>query len=469
MALLAELSTDVLLVVLSYLPPADKATISRVCKWLQRFVEPVLYADVRLESRSPPTDAFHLHPHLLLLKFLAAPDLGPRVKRFQTSTWRDDRALCRRKYDWFSDSQFEIVSNLAKNAATPGDESLWKNNAGDANHGIHQTLLIFQLPNLTELSVGYDIRSNFESVGKMLLYSLCFERAIDGLSKFQHLKRVDLCVNMNQRDCCTPLYEEKHRSPHLWSFFYLPSIEHLRMVMPYHIESFRWPVTQPCTKSLTSLSLKRSSASETLLARILAVTPNLKCLEYGFLCEERNYQGPTSLCAEGLGEALAHVKATLEQLTISVHCEWWYDNQSEDVLIRYGIKGCLSLHDFENLVMLEVPMALLLGHKPTPQTSLTGRIPPRIRQLCLKHGLTRYAKKWKCEVILGLLRDHLIHDRAQPVVFETLSLKFDRDDKSTIFKISVRQIIGLSILFDIQRIEGIEGGGRRIISFTMLA
>ena len=430
MVLLDELPTDILLVVLSYLSPADKATLSRVCKWLQRFTEPVLYADVRLKSSYSSTDACCLHPHLLLRKFLATPDLASQVKRCHASTWRESGSLCGLRHEWFCGSQFEIVSDLARNAAFPRDKREWAIKAGDAIHGIYQSLIISQLPNLTELTVGYDLSSNFKSVGKMLLRVLCFEGAVDGLSKFQHLKRVDLCVDMSHRDCYLPVLSEQLRSSHLLSFFYLPSIEYLRMVMPHIPGNFQWPVTSPCTKSLTSLSLKRSSASEALLARILAVTPNLKCLEYSFLCEESPEQGRTSLCAEGLEKALAHVKATLEQLSISVHCMWWSDDRRQDILPRSGIKGCLSLHDLESLVMLEVPIALLLDHKPTPQTRHPGRLPPRLRQLWLEGGMMQDANEWKGEAILGLLRDHFSQNRAQPADLETLSLMFDWDYKS---------------------------------------
>ena len=428
MVLLADLSTDIFLLVLSYLPPADKATISRVCKWLQRFAEPLLYADIHVKSRSwHPNHALRLHH--LLLKILTAPALASNVKRFHTIGWRERR--CRRgpTHPWPSKPSSEIICHLARSAANPGDEGLWLNKAGVAGLGIYQTLIISQLPNLTELSIGYNSASSFEAVGKMLLRVLCSEKDTDGLSKFQHLKRVDLCVGLILRDCSAQVRGVKYRSSHLLPFFYLPSIEDLSMVMPHDHEDFPWPATPPCTQSLTSLSLQRSSASEALLARILAVTPNLKCLEYGFICEGSSEHGPTSLCAEGLGKALAHVKATLEQLRISVHFLQWYHYQSADFPSRYGIKGRLSLHDYESLVMLEVPIVMLLGFRPTPQTHLTGRLPPRIRQLYLRGDMIRSANKWKSEVVLGLLRDHLTQYRAQTADLETLGLKLDWDDK----------------------------------------
>ena len=426
MVLLSELSTDILILVLSYLPPADKATVSRVCKWLQRFAEPMLYADIRLKCQDRYPDALHLQT--LLLKLLAAPEIASCVKRFRTSPWRDHRYL--RGCNRLSDTEIESVSDLARNAAIPGDEEVWVMKAKSAGPGFYRTLIISQLPNLTELIVGYHIDSDAETLGKMLLRVLRSEKSTDRLSKFQHLKRVDLCVNVSKIDRSSPLRDVKHRLSHLLPFFYLPSIEYLRMVMPDDPGTFQWPATPPCTQSLTSLSLERSSANGALLARILAVTPNLKSLECGFICEGTPVHGPTALCAEGLEKALAHVKATLEQLTISVRFLRWYDYQSEDSPPRYGIKGCLSLHELDSLVMLEVPVALLVGHSPTPQTRLTGRLPPRIRQLCLKGYTIRCANEWKGELILRLLHDHLSQYQAQPADLEILQLKFDWDEKS---------------------------------------
>ena len=431
MVLLAELPTDILVIVVSYLPPADKATISRVCKWLQHFAEPILYADIRLIAKYHPGKA--LDVHLLLLKLLAIPELASHVKRVHASGWNDSYSLTGPRYDWRTNPKFQIVSKLARRAAKPSDEDLWVNMARDTYHGIYQTLIISQLPNLTELTVANNMTSTFESIGKMLLRILCPEKTTDGLSKFQHLKRVDLCVDIMQRDYSSPLRGERLRLSHLLPFFYLPSIEYLRMIMPHDHEDFRWPGwpgTPPCTESLTSLSLNRSSASEALLGRILAVTPNLKCLEYHFICEGTPLNGPTSLCAEGLGKALAHVKATLERLTISVHFLRWCPYHAENFASQFGIKGSLSLHDYESLVMLEVPIAMLLGYKPSPQTRLTGRLPPRTRQLCLRGDEIRCASEWKGEVVLGLLREHFIQYPAQVADFETLELYFDWDDKS---------------------------------------
>ena len=381
---LAELSTDILVLVLSYLPPADKAALSRVCKWLQRFAEPMLYADVRLNTRDPATNALQLHS--LLLKFLAAPAIASHVKHFQTGSWR-------------------------------------------ALNGNSQTLVISQLPNLVELGIGYDIASDIGALGQMFRRVLCSKKVPYGLSKFQHLKRVNLYVHMTRRDYPSYSRGVKHQLSHFLPYFYLPSIEDLRIIMPHDQENFPWPATPPYTQSLTSLSLKRSSASDVLLARILAVTPNLKCLEYGFICEDRPDRGPTSLCAEGLGKALAHVKATLERLTISVHFLRSFNYPTEAFPSRYGIKGRISLHDYKSLVMLEVPIAMLIGYRPTYQTRLAGQLPPRIRQLYLTEDTTHRASRWKSKVVLELLRGHLSQYREQTADLETLVLKLDRDEK----------------------------------------
>ena len=423
----AELPTEILLLVFSYLSTAEKATISRVCKWLQHFTAPMLYANIRVEPQSRlPTHSLRLH--FLLRQFLTTPALASHVKRLQITGWTELTSWCHPRYHWLSEKRLEILSNLARNVANPSDEELWAKKARNAGHGISQTLIVSQLPNLTELSVFHGTASSFKSIGKLILRVLCSEKATDGLSKFQHLKRVDLCVGITRKGCLVPVRETMQRLSHLLPFFYLPSIDDLRMVMPQDHENFSWPAAPPCTQSLTSLSLIRSSTSEALLARILAVTPNLKRLEYGFICEGKPEDGATSLCAEGIGKALAHVKATLEKLTISVHFWKFYNYRPEDFPSRYGIKGHLSLHDYESLTMLEVPITMLLGHRPTPQTRLTGRLPPQIRQLYLRSDMIRCANEWKSKVLLALLRDHLNEHRAETAYLETLRLKVDCND-----------------------------------------
>ena len=463
MVLLAELPTDILLIVLTYLPPADKATISRCCKWLQRFAEPILYTDIRLIAEYYPGNA--LDVHRLLLKLLAVPELASHVKRVHASGWSDSWSLTGPRYNWSSDRKFQIVSKIARRAAKPGDEDLWVNMARDSYHGIYQTLIISQLPNLTELTVANNMTSTFESVSKMLLRILCPEKTTDGLSKFQHLKRVDLCVDIIQREHSTPLRGERVRLSHLLPFFYLPSIEDLRMIMPHDYEDFRWPGTPPCAEKLTSLSLNRSSASEALLGRILAVTPNLKCLEYNFICEGRPENGPTSLCAEKFGKALAQVKATLERLTISIHFLPWCPYHGGDFSSRYGIDGRLSLHDYESLVMLRVPIAMLLGYRPTPQARLAGRLPPGIRQLCLRGDEIRCAIEWKGKVVLGLLRDYFSQYPAQLADFETFELNFDWDDKS----LNEFRNFCKENRINLKLMRRVNGGETRITSTTLLA
>ena len=427
MAQFNDLSTEILLLVCAYLPAADKATISRVCKWLQQIAEPMLYADIQLRWNFPFSN---MPLHLLVLKISKPSVIASHVKRLQITGSRSYTFKDGPRRDWLSDKDFEIVSDLARDVANTGDEDGWIAVAEQGNSDLYQAMLISRLPNLAQLTVGYDRVLNFRFVSKLFQRVLCSEKVIGGLSKFLHLKRVDLCVDMTVGDYLDQARGVRHQLSQLLPFFYLPSIQDLRIVMPHDTNGFSWPVTQPCTQSLTSLSLRRSNASEALLARILAVTPNLKCLDYDFISAEWPRYGPTSLCAEGLGKALAHVKATLEQLTVSVDFEQWIEYEYEDFSSQYSIKGCLSLHDYESLVILELPVALLLGHSPTPQTRLTGRLPPRIRQLYLRDDMVPCVIDWTVKVVVRLLRDHLSGYRAQTADLEILKLKLNWIDKS---------------------------------------
>lgn len=252
---------------------------------------------------------------------------------------------------------------------------------------------------------------------------LCSEKAINGLSRFHHLKSVDICVDMATRNL-EDLNVFNYDLTYLLPFFYLPSIRDLRIVMPNYTQDFRWPTTQPCTKSLTSLSLKRSDVSVAFLARILAVTPSLKSLDYDFICSTSFGMVPRYLCADGLRKALAHVKTTLEQLTISVKfypcrvAEW------EEPGSCFGIRGSLSLHEHESLIRLEIPTVVLLGQSRTRNIDLAGCLPPRLLWFYLRDDMALFQTyAWRSGVMIGILRECFQHHREHNGYLQTVGLK----------------------------------------------
>ena len=361
-------------------PQRNKATVSRVRKRLQHIVEPVLYTDVHLKWIYPD---FNIPLNLLLLKFIKCPVIASCVKRFQTGGKRNYRIGQDPRESWLSDPEFEIISACARTAANTGDEEQWVRGVAGGHMDLYQALVLSQLPKIMNLTIGYQHDLHFHYVSRMFRRVLCSDKPIDGLSRFHHLKQVDIYVDMTFQDLVR-FMGKTYELPDLLIFFYLPSIQDLRIVMPDDEGCFSWPTTKPCSKPLTSLSLKRSNANVALLGRILAVAPNLKCLEYDSISATNSRSGPTSLCADGLGKALAHVRTTLEQLTISVHFYWSTGYGIECSNTHFGTKGSLSLHDHESLVKLEVPVNVLLGQEPAPEIHLAGRLPPRIRRLYLR-------------------------------------------------------------------------------------
>lgn len=426
---LTGLPTEILLLVCAYLPPADKATVSRVRKRLQHIVEPVLYVDVQFKWIYPD---FNIPPKLLLLKFINFPAIASCVERLQTGGKSNYRLGEYPRESWLSDPEFEIISACARTAANTGDEEQWVRNVAGGHRDLYQALVLSQLPNITHLTIGYQRDLQLQYVSKMFRRVLCSDKPMDGLSGFHHLKRVNIYVDMTFQDFTFQDFGRsvgrKYELSDLLPFFYLPSIQDLRILMPQDDESFSWPTTKPCSKSLTSLSLKRTNANVALLCEILAVTPHLKCLEYDFIYATNSRSGPTSLCADGLGKALAHVRTTLEQLTISVHFPRSTGYGFKDSNTQVGIKGSLSLHDHESLVKLEVPIEVLLGKTPAPEIHLAGRLPPRIRRLYLtaEYSSSRtYA--WWSKPILELLGEYFSHYREHTADLETVGLMLDEE------------------------------------------
>lgn len=420
MAHFTELSTEVLLLVCFHLSAADKARILRACKLLQQIVEPLLYADIHLRWRFP---IFSIPLPRLLASVVNTPAIASHVKRFHTVGPRSINISYGPRQYWLSDQDSAIISGLARSVATAGEEEQWAEDAEHGNSDLFQALLISQFPNITHLTIGYDRWSYFRYVSKMFERVLCSEKATNGLSRFHHLKRVDICVDMTSRDL-ERFSGFNHDLTYLLPFFYLPSVRDLRIAFPNYTKDFQWPTTQPCTKSLTSLSLKRSNAGEALLGRILAVTPNLKSLDYDFICSAKSGTVPRYLCVDGLRKALVHVKTTLEQLTISVQYDPWFFTEFEEPGPGFGIRGSLSLHEHESLIRLEIPTAVLLGQSRTRNTHLAGRLPPRLLEFYLRDDMALFqAYVWRSGVVLGILREYLGHYREHNADLQTVGLK----------------------------------------------
>ena len=421
MAYLTALSTELLLLVCSHLSTTDKANVSRVCKRFQQTAEPSLYADIHLRRWRFPIPNTPLHR--LLASAVTAPALASHVKHFHiVSAWNINIWYGSRR-TWLSDEDFEKIFTLARSAATTGEEEQWAEDAEDGNIDLFQALLISQFPNVTQLTIGIDGYSHFQYVSKMFERVLCSKKTLNGLSRFHHLKRVDICVDMATRTLET-LNVFNYNLTHLLPFFYLPSVRNLRIVMPNYTKDFQWPTTQPCTKSLTSLSFKGSDVSGASLARIMTVTPNLKSFDYSFICSTRFGNPPRYLCVDGLQKALAHVKTTLEQLTISVQYDPWFYTEFEEPSPSFGIRGSLSLHEHESLIRLEVPTVVLLGQSRTRNTHLAGRLPPRLLWFYLRDDMALFQTyAWRSGVVLGILREYLSHCREHNADLQTLGLK----------------------------------------------
>ena len=198
------------------------------------------YADVHLKWIYPD---FNIPLNLLLLKFINSPAIASCVKRFQTGGKRNYRIGQDPRESWLSDPEFEIIPACARTAANTGDEEQWVRGVAGGHMDLYQALVLSQLPNITHLTIGYQHDLQFQYVSKMFRRVLCSDKPIDGLSGFHHLKRVDIYVDMTFQDFGR-LVGRKYEFSDLLLFFYLPSIQDLRIVMPQDDERFSWPTTK---------------------------------------------------------------------------------------------------------------------------------------------------------------------------------------------------------------------------------
>ena len=65
---------------------------------------------------------------------------------------------------------------------------------------VHQAIFLSQLSKLTSLTIGYNDDLGFAFLGAMFRRSLCSDAPPAGLSNFNQLRKIDLCIDIRPRD-----------------------------------------------------------------------------------------------------------------------------------------------------------------------------------------------------------------------------------------------------------------------------
>lgn len=180
---------------------------------------------------------------------------------------------------------------------------------------------------------------------------------------------------------CVPV-----RFLHMYSVFYLPSLETLTITLG-SARRFQWPSPsqkRPNLASLTTLKLTYCEAMEDALERILSSKPPLKELLYNYSAAEEFEGGYFNLST--LSRALTHVCTTLGSLTLGIE----FDSDLVPAYSNGPFTGTLdSFHHFPHLTRLEIPFVMLTGwhHIPRHTRTFSSLLPHSLRHLCLTDDL----------------------------------------------------------------------------------
>ncbi|KAF1849907.1 uncharacterized protein K460DRAFT_400007 [Cucurbitaria berberidis CBS 394.84] len=402
MPTLIDIPAELLEEILSSLSVSDYSTLSRTCKILHTFFSPRIYHTVNWswedDQPSPPY-------HLLLRTLLGNARLASYVKVLKSrgggivrreewetgdcdydsnsgwrpiesarSIWLDGR---RAKSSFKSTDVHRVINLISSIASSSAHKREWILEFDRGNVDVIMALILHQIQDIERLDLGFGFMQRSKFIPRVFRHLIDAQKSI---AVFPHLISVDLGV------------DGPHTPSGIWSdldqsrlFFYLPKITFFNTIF-LEPSVFAWPSPSitPRSESLLSLTLRKCTASEDTLEKILSCTPQLRHLVYDHYrmvaCGIPHWESYKELCWTGtvrpkvlvhgprLSKALAHVQSTLESLVLKVRfkSKGYYDIKD---LGNTDYFCCLvgrvtGFDKMPNLTSLEISWALLLGWDP---------------------------------------------------------------------------------------------------------
>jgi hypothetical protein len=367
MASLQELPVEIFDLILGHTSLSSRRALILTCKQLCEYVRPWLYHAVRLQVTDNVTSLFGFILSLLghtKTRALFVHELSIQGSKPLTLPIPFAIDEMRRWVRYTEPSQF------AKNR--------WSTHLLKGHTDAILAALLAGFDNLSTLRLGYDLWSDSQYLGAVL----------PRLRKLQHVEfgsDPEPTSLHDIPDIFRPVHSPiSYDMTLLRNLLRLPKIESISCLAaePKNGAVFIPPPT-PCN-SLTRLALKKSELKPSVLAKILAVTPQLRHLEYALWLDAgspKNYFE----CTE-MDIALQPVFSTLESLKIEIEfyvlCAmdfgWGYD---------WGIHDTMrSLAQFPCLARLEIPLVVLLSWDPTRDIALVDVLPRSLKSLSLTTG-----------------------------------------------------------------------------------
>lgn len=377
-----------------------------VNKTLKGFVEPDLYANMQwmsVSNRQATSIA------LFIRTIVRRPQLGHHVR---TLTLMGVSPSPRsRNHDHLTPSILDqedlskcVVNELLHVQVTSAKTWIELLQAGNMDAMV--ALLIAHVPNLTSLHLGPSFTTNNACFGLLLRSALC-EPITHNLPTFTHLRT----LNFNAGRFSHSTLSMRHQNaPNVLLFFYLPSIERIRISFDCPGD-FTWPSPRceaPLSHTLRELDLGCPFRAA-YLGNTLSVTRNLKSLRWDW-----HHGGVTSPFGDDgvidLGQiaaALSIVQETLEQLIITARCTFGANKQFPHCTSRGSLQ---LLAAFPSIKTLKVPIAFLMGWTRDEQHwNLWDVIPKTVESVIIMDDLWYHNRSyiWTEKAIFDVIKTRL--------------------------------------------------------------
>ncbi|VUC30456.1 unnamed protein product [Clonostachys rosea] len=338
MASFLDLPNEIIDQVLSHIPRCDLLSICLVNKALKHSAEPFLYSTITLKydyPEFPPIapllctllrrPALFDHINIVLLKGSGARTRT--VPSMNTSTIPFD----------------EFIAAVKKTKVQFTDIWIDKLQAADTCFHALAALLIAHLSKTTHLRIE-DAYIN----GQPLISKIFQAKAFGQLPIFERLRELR---HDKRRDVSYPDSINNHIFEETTSLFYVPTVVDLEVSVT-NPETFRWPAGEPNLDRLTSLKI--GWLCEPFLAKIFALTRNLRSLEWRWDDDGPENLGETAVIDFGkVSDAIQPLKNTLEKLNFWF---WLGLDDERGNIVETNVRGNFRLRDFTRLADLNIPL-----------------------------------------------------------------------------------------------------------------
>uniref|UniRef100_A0A8H7NMA2 F-box domain-containing protein n=1 Tax=Bionectria ochroleuca TaxID=29856 RepID=A0A8H7NMA2_BIOOC len=367
MSAFLNLPNEIIYHILDFVP---KRTLLKVClvnQALRCYCEPSIYSNIRFHwdhQRRPPIIE-------LLRTLITRPELFAYID-----------TLSLEGHDHYSlepipleDSQVsEAFWEFAPIIATFDVPFVnqWVRELWAGSMGAFAALLLTRLSWTTHLTITYNFVRKTDLIGKVLQ-----AKALGGLPRFHRLRHM---VYIHGEEFA---YSPEQRSKDGMALFYLPTVTNLA-VWVRDPTVFRWLDGKPNLDRLTSLDIE--GCCPTFVAKILALTPNLKSLAWA--CHYSYNTGDPwvtrSLNLDEIITTLSPVRGTLKRFQFRICIVSSYSPEYDSTICVSG--SFEGLVHFDRITHLDVPLVCLAGFGPGPE-SLARYVPRSVEALFLSTAM----------------------------------------------------------------------------------